>query len=227
MGAHGKHPGLLTEEAADDQSRLEKDYFWCIDPMDGTLPFTEGRTGYAVSIALVTRSGDPVVGVVYVPDLAACYAAIKGAGVKLNDEPFMREDAVAHDTLHVYMDRSLQSEAYFDMVTNQLSEWTAQKIIQYHADFGAVRNALGVMTSGFGCYFKFPKKRKGGGSIWDYAATRLFFEELGLHVSDAQGKKLHLNTPKTTFMHENGVLYTTNTAISDFIIGLCDQVVRC
>ena len=43
--------GLLTEEAVDDQSRLNKDYFWCIDPLDGTLPFTEKRTGYAVSIA--------------------------------------------------------------------------------------------------------------------------------------------------------------------------------
>ena len=30
--------GLLTEELSDDGSRFEKDYFWCIDPLDGTLP---------------------------------------------------------------------------------------------------------------------------------------------------------------------------------------------
>ena len=33
--------GLLIEESNDDLSRFEKDYFWCIDPLDGTLPFVE------------------------------------------------------------------------------------------------------------------------------------------------------------------------------------------
>ena len=32
--------GLLSEERGDDHSRLNKDYFWCIDPIDGTLSFT-------------------------------------------------------------------------------------------------------------------------------------------------------------------------------------------
>ena len=30
--------GLLTEEQDDDGGRLTNDYFWCIDPLDGTLP---------------------------------------------------------------------------------------------------------------------------------------------------------------------------------------------
>ena len=28
--------GLLTEESIDDKSRLEKDYVWIVDPIDGT-----------------------------------------------------------------------------------------------------------------------------------------------------------------------------------------------
>ncbi|ELR71517.1 3(2),5 -bisphosphate nucleotidase [Fulvivirga imtechensis AK7] len=214
--------GLLAEEGADDQSRVEKSYFWCIDPMDGTLPFTEGRTGYAVSIALITNSGDPVIGVVYVPDLELCYTSIKGWGVWLNDEPFARANTIANDTIHVYMDRSFQSEDYFQIITNHLNEWAThlKARIHYHSGFGAVRNALGVMNSGAGCYFKFPKKLKGGGSIWDYAATRLFFEELGLHVSDSRGKRLHLNNPETTFMHDVGILYTTHGDLADCIITL-------
>ena len=36
---------LLTEESEDDLSRFEKEYFWCIDPLDGTLPFTRKETG--------------------------------------------------------------------------------------------------------------------------------------------------------------------------------------
>ena len=27
--------GLLTEESPDDSSRHQRDYFWCIDPLDG------------------------------------------------------------------------------------------------------------------------------------------------------------------------------------------------
>ena len=51
---------VLTEETEDDGGRLRADYFWCVDPLDGTLPFIEGRPGSAVSIALIARDGTPV-----------------------------------------------------------------------------------------------------------------------------------------------------------------------
>ena len=44
--------GLLTEERDDDGGRLTADLFWCVDPLDGTLAFVEGRRGFAVSVAL-------------------------------------------------------------------------------------------------------------------------------------------------------------------------------
>ena len=31
--------GVLTEETEDDSSRFQSEAFWCIDPIDGTLPF--------------------------------------------------------------------------------------------------------------------------------------------------------------------------------------------
>lgn len=152
--------GLLTEEAADDSSRLEKDYFWCIDPMDGTLAFTEGRTGYAVSIALVSKSGDPLIGVVYLPDLDDVYTSIKGKESRLNNEVFKRK-AVKNNLLQVYMDRSLQSEPYFEFLKKELQKWSKEKEnkLEYHMGYGAVRNALGVLNSASTCYFKFPKKQ--------------------------------------------------------------------
>ena len=106
---HEHDLGLLTEEAVDDESRLLKDYFWCIDPLDGTLPFTEHRTGYAVSIALITNAGDPVIGVVYIPDLKECYWAYIGSGVYRNESQLVRE-AQADPTLHWYMDQSFLKE---------------------------------------------------------------------------------------------------------------------
>ena len=49
--------GLLAEEGESDDSRLQKHAFWTVDPLDGTQYFVEGRSGYATSIALVTKSG--------------------------------------------------------------------------------------------------------------------------------------------------------------------------
>lgn len=214
--------GLLTEEATDDHSRLQKDYFWCIDPLDGTLPFTEHRAGYAVSIALISKAGDPVVGVAYLPDLKTCYAAYTGSGVYRNNQMLVRHSGKA-ETLHFYMDQSFLTAPYYPWVKTQMetliqtSEYTQ---IEYHSDFGGVRNAIGVMESGAGCYFKFPKQANGCGSIWDYAATCLFMQESKLSVSNAAGTRLHLNDLETTFMNRTGILYATDQRLAEFVIAL-------
>ncbi len=216
--------GLLTEEQADDQSRFEKDYFWCIDPMDGTLPFTENRTGYAVSIALISKNGDPVIGVVYIPDLGNVFSAVKGNGILMNNQPFNRAQLRQDDVLHVYMDSSFQSESYYEYATNQLHELSELNLgfkeIAIHMEWGGVRNAIGVMSSQHACYFKYPKPRKGCGSIWDYAATRLLFEETNLVVANMKGQKLHLNQSESTFMNDGGILYATSERLADKIFSV-------
>ena len=73
VASHGL--GILSEERGDDGSRLRTEYFWCVDPLDGTLPFTEGRPGYAVSIALVANEGTPMIGVVADPISGTMYSA--------------------------------------------------------------------------------------------------------------------------------------------------------
>ncbi|MDW3191531.1 MAG: inositol monophosphatase family protein [Cytophagales bacterium] len=217
--------GLLTEETIDDLSRLNKDYFWCVDPLDGTLPFTERQPGFAVSIALIAKSGDPVVGVVYLPNEAKCYSTIKGEGVVLNDKPFSRATLRDDQKLHWYMDRSFMSTNFFDEVKSKMHAWAKEQQLdlEMYSTNGAVANAIGVMTSKNGYYFKFPKKTNGGGSIWDYAATRLLFEELNLQVSNANRKQLHLNDPETTFMNRQGVVYATSHIDSDLVLQLMDH----
>lgn len=78
--------GILIEESDDNLSRFEKDYFWCIDPLDGTLPFSRQEPGYAVSIALVSREGVPVIGVIYDPLTETLYHAVKNAGAFRNEQ---------------------------------------------------------------------------------------------------------------------------------------------
>ena len=87
----------LSEEREDDLSRLDKDYFWCVDPLDGTLPFTEKRRGYAVSIALVSKEGTPLLGVIYDPDQNTLYHAIKGEGAFYNRKAWQLEGSCITD----------------------------------------------------------------------------------------------------------------------------------
>lgn len=71
--------GILAEESADNESRLEKDRVWMIDPMDGTKNFIQRDGDFAVQIGL-TVSGASVAGVVYQPVRDVLYRAARGGG---------------------------------------------------------------------------------------------------------------------------------------------------
>jgi len=60
--------GWLSEESVDDLSRLDKKRVWIVDPLDGTREYGEGRSDWAVHIAL-SIDGEPVVGAVALPGL--------------------------------------------------------------------------------------------------------------------------------------------------------------
>ena len=58
--------GILSEELADDKSRINKERVWIVDPMDGTSDFVKHTNEFAVMIGLV-ENGKPIFGVVYMP----------------------------------------------------------------------------------------------------------------------------------------------------------------
>jgi 3'(2'), 5'-bisphosphate nucleotidase len=60
--------GLLSEEEKDDAERLSKSRVWIIDPVDGTREYGEGRTDWAVHVALAIDSV-PAIGAVALPGL--------------------------------------------------------------------------------------------------------------------------------------------------------------
>lgn len=58
--------GWLSEETVDTEDRLDKEFVWIVDPLDGTKEFIEGVPQFVVSIGLV-QHGVPVLGVLYNP----------------------------------------------------------------------------------------------------------------------------------------------------------------
>jgi len=221
---------LLTEESEDDNSRLEKDYFWCIDPLDGTLPFIESTPGYAVSIALVSRAGIAQIGVIYNPLKQTLYHAINDQGAYYNGKPWIKDSslAVKNKPLTIINDRSFIQYEYYSQVIQELEVIASDlhlnglNLIQYG---GAVMNACWVLENSPGCYFKFPKSSNGGGSLWDYAASSCLFNEIAAVNSDINGKPLPLNQSGSTFMNQHGIIYATNQELADKISSLFKSIV--
>lgn len=208
--------GVLTEESEDTKERLEKDYFWCIDPLDGTLPFTEGKPGYSVSISLISKAGIPVIGIVYDPVHDDLYYAIKNLGAFRNNKKWAL-NTKENDNLYFYYNRSFKNLSSYNTVIEYLENYAIQnglnQVITKQAG-GAIMNAITALDNNPSCFFAFPKKDKGGGSFWDYASTACIYNELNLHVSDIIGQSLNFNNPDSTFMNHCGVLYTTNNELS-------------
>jgi len=59
---------ILSEESKDDPARLNAPRVWIVDPLDGTREFAEGRSDWAVHIALVS-GGKPIAGAVALPGM--------------------------------------------------------------------------------------------------------------------------------------------------------------
>ncbi len=58
--------GWLSEETADNSSRLEKERVWIVEPLDGTREFVKGLPEFCVSIGFA-ENGKPVAGGIYKP----------------------------------------------------------------------------------------------------------------------------------------------------------------
>lgn len=75
--------GWLSEESADDPSRLKKSRVWIVDPLDGTKEFVSGLPEWCVSIAMV-EDGRAVAGGICNPATAEIFLGSLEQGVMYN-----------------------------------------------------------------------------------------------------------------------------------------------
>ncbi len=78
---------IMSEESkmVDFQTRKEWEYYWCIDPIDGTKEFIKKNGEFTINIALIHKNS-PVLGVVYAPALDNLYYAKQGDGAYKNGQ---------------------------------------------------------------------------------------------------------------------------------------------
>ena len=173
--------GWLSEETADDRSRLDRDRVFIVDPIDGTRAFLAGGDEWTISIAVVA-AGRPVAGAVFCPVRKEMFLARKGGGAWLNGDRISvsRQGSVPGATLtgpHSIVANSDVLATGF--VATDILRSLAYRLVTVAAgrvDVGAAR---------------------GGPSDWDLAAADLLVQEAGGKLTDLSGRLLTYNRART------------------------------
>jgi len=115
---------ILSEENSiiDYDERKDWEYYWCIDPIDGTKEFIKKNGEFTVNIALIHRH-EPVLGVVYAPVLEDLYSAKKGEGAFKNDQKLpLQENQHPDKKMYVVASKSHlspETQAFIDALETQ------------------------------------------------------------------------------------------------------------
>ena len=189
--------GWLSEESADDPSRLAKDKVFVIDPIDGTIAFLKNRPHFTICAAVVTE-GRPVCGVVFNPASNELYAARAGGGARRNGEPVR---VGGRDRLE---DAAMLGSR--DELTR--SPWPAMHV--QNRNSVAYRVAL-VADGSADASVSLSAKRD-----WDLAAADIILTEAGGVLTDAHGAPLLYNRATT----RQPSLLAANPALHAEIIAL-------
>ncbi|OHD03109.1 MAG: 3'(2'),5'-bisphosphate nucleotidase CysQ [Sphingopyxis sp. RIFCSPHIGHO2_01_FULL_65_24] len=162
--------GLLSEESQDTPDRLGKRRVWIIDPLDGTREYGEGRSDWAVHVALAI-DGLPVIGAVALPGL-------DGGILLATDRAGPLPDAAARPRLAVSRTRPA-AEALA----------VAEKLGAELVPMGSAgAKAMAVVRGEVDIYL-----HSGGQYEWDSAAPAAVALAHGLHASRIDGAPLVYN----------------------------------
>lgn len=172
LGALLPAAGWLSEETADEESRLGKNLIWLVDPIDGTRDFLRGRSGWAVSVALIS-AGRPLIGFLDAPARGELWSAVAGKGAWRNGVRLKASERLDFTGARVPADTLPQEDRDLALVEKPNS--IALRAAMVAADEA---DLLATLRWGF---------------EWDVGAAALIAREAGAAVSDAFGRPLDYN----------------------------------
>lgn len=161
-------------------------YVWYIDPIDGTVNYSQGIPVCAISLALVVQE-EIKLGVIYNPFLDELYYATKGKGAFLNGNKInvSKKDS-PKDCLFVgtfSADRSMKKKIEYEVFgeINDISRGALR--------IGSAALAMAFLASGridgFWAIDLFP---------WDLTAGIILIKEAGGKITDFQGNEIKIES---------------------------------
>jgi myo-inositol-1(or 4)-monophosphatase len=175
-----EHPGhfILSEETG--EIKMDSEYKWIIDPIDGTVNFANGIPLCCVSIGL-EKAGQVIMGAVYNPLMNEFFFAQKGFGASLNDKKISvsNKSAVIKSCLVTGFPYT-----YLDMPNGplQVFERFIRKGVPVRRLGSAAIDLCWVAAGRFDGFYEHHLQ------AWDTAAGYLIVEEAGGKVTDYKGE---------------------------------------
>lgn len=168
---------ILSEEAG--EIKMDSEYKWIIDPIDGTVNFANGIPLCCVSIGL-EKDGKMLMGAVYSPFLNEFFFAHKGYGATLNDK------RIQVSTKPNLMEACLVTGfpyTYLDMPNGPLEIFAKliRKGIPVRRLGSAAIDLCWVAAGRFDGFYEHKLQ------AWDSAAGFLMVEEAGGKITDFKG----------------------------------------
>ena len=164
--------GWLSEETADAPERLAGGLIWLVDPIDGTRDYIRGRTGWAVSVALIS-AGRPLFGVLAAPARGEFWFGEAGQGSWRNGERLIASTRRELPGARVPADQLAAADADLQVVDKPNA--IALRIAMVAADEA---DLVATLRWGF---------------EWDIGAAALIAREAGAVATDAFGHPLKYN----------------------------------
>ncbi len=199
----------LSEETADDAARLAADLVWVVDPIDGTRAFMGGVPDWCVCVALLSK-GQPVLGVVHAPALAATYEAAAGGGARLN-----RAAIRTSPHADLAQARVAGPKPLVDALSRSVPVLAQARIPSLALRIARI--AEGSLDAGLIS----PDSRD-----WDLAAAALVLTEAGGAITRLDGRALAYNRDRPvhpTLVASNGLLHPALLGRSAAMRGAFDQ----
>lgn len=163
---------ILSEEGKtiEFSERKNWEYFWLIDPLDGTKEFIKKNGEFTVNIALIHKT-EVVLGVVFTPVLGDLFTAIKGQGSYKNGSKISVNHFDLKDSkLNVVASRSHLNEETEEFLNSLNQPNTLSK--------GSSLKLLMVAEGEADLYPRYAPTME-----WDTAAAQIIVEEAGGSVT--------------------------------------------
>ena len=177
---------VLSEESRDTRERLGAERVWIVDPLDGTKEFLAQNGEFAIMIGLV-EAGEPVLGVVYLPDGDVLYSAARGQGAWVErDGQRERLRVEAADLSDL---RLVGSRSHHDPLLTAMQEELGITDVE---PCGSVGVKCSRIAEGRRDLYVHPVPYL---KEWDTCAPEVVLREAGGHVSDCLGDPLAYNKP--------------------------------
>jgi len=180
---------IISEESPIPEFDQRKDweYFWCVDPLDGTKGFIRKTDDFVVNIALV-KDNLPVLGVVYSPTRKTVY--------------YSNAYSRAYRQVEGEMPTEIKTRSYHpEHITMAVSRFhQSSKLKDLFNDFPQLE-ALERGSAIKSCYVAEGRvdiaPRLGPTCAWDTAAAQCIVEQAGGKIIDLEGKLLQYNTQES------------------------------